>query len=85
VSLEKFIMSIAISGQYVFRRSIGKGTVRGGSQLVGIVYPDTKRGPVFAPAPGESFTARELFEITESVRNMAFSGVRRERKAVRRG
>jgi hypothetical protein len=73
-------MPIAISGQYVFR-----GKVQGGSEPVGIIYPDTSRVKVFAPAPGESFTERELFEITESVRKMAFSGVRRERKAVRRG
>jgi hypothetical protein len=73
-------MPIAITGQHVFR-----GKVEKDSEPVGILYPDTTRGKVFAPAPGESFTERELFEITGSVRKMAFSGVRRERKAVRRG
>ena|GEM_PF-5404641 len=48
-------------------------------------HPVPNASYLYAPAPGESFTERELFEITESVRKMAFSGVRRERKAVRRG
>jgi hypothetical protein len=62
-------MPIAIKGQYVFR---GKA-VKGDSIPVGITYPDTTRGKIFAPAPGESFTERELSEISQLVKNMAFS------------
>jgi hypothetical protein len=72
-------MAIAISGQYVFRRSIRKGTVRGGSRLVGMIYPDTTQGRVFAPALGESFSQKELFVIAEFVKNSAFSRLGRKR------
>ena len=75
-------MAIAISRQYVFRRSIREGTVRGGSRLVGMIYPDTTRGRVFAPAPGESFSQEELFEISELIKNSAFSRLGRKRSAV---
>ena len=71
-------MSIAISGQYIFRGKAG-----GGSAPVGIIYPDTTRGKVFAPAPGESFTETELFEIAEIAKNAAFS-VGRKRRTLKR-
>jgi hypothetical protein len=67
-------MSITISGQYVFR-----GKARDDSEPVGIIYPDTTRGRVFAPTPGESFTELELSEISELVKKMAFSHHRRNR------
>jgi len=78
-------MSIAISGQYVFRRSIRKGTVLGGSRLVGMIYPDTTQRRVFAPALGESFSQEELFEISELVKNSAFSRLGRKRRTLKRG
>jgi hypothetical protein len=43
-----------------------------------MIYPDTIRGKVFAPAPGESFTERELFEIAEFAKNAAFSRLGRK-------
>jgi len=67
-------MPIAITGQYVFRGKVEKDSV-----LVGIIYPDTTRGRVFAPAPGESFTERELSEISQLVKKMAFSRLGRKR------
>jgi hypothetical protein len=67
-------MAIAIKGQYVFR-----GEAKKVSAPVGMVYPDTTRGKVFAPAPGESFTSEELFEISEFVKNTVFSRLRRSR------
>ncbi|HEV7511849.1 MAG TPA: hypothetical protein VGO27_09120 [Candidatus Acidoferrum sp.] len=78
-------MAIAISGQYVFRPPIRKGSVRESSRLVGTICPDATFGKVFVPTTGEGFTHQELCEIAEFVRKMAFSGVRRERKAARRG
>jgi hypothetical protein len=72
-------MAVAITGQYVFREKAGEG-----SAPVGIIYPDTTRSKVFAPAPGESFTLRELSEISGLVKNMAFSRVGRRRRAVMR-
>jgi hypothetical protein len=56
-------MSIAITGQYVFRGKVEKDSVP-----VGIIYPDTSRGKVFASAPSESFTPQELCEIAEFVK-----------------
>jgi hypothetical protein len=70
-------MAIAISGQYVFRPPIRKGSVRGGSRLVGIIYPDTTVGKVFVPTTGEGFTHQELFEISGLVKNAAFAPRRR--------
>jgi hypothetical protein len=64
-------MAIAISGQYVFRPPIRKGTVRGGSRLVGIIYPDTTVGKVFVPTTGEGFTHQELSEISRLVKNLS--------------
>ena len=72
-------MAIAISGQYVFRK-----TANDRSSPVGIIYPDTSRGKVFASAPGESFTHQELCEIAEFAKNAAFSRVGRRRRAVMR-
>ena len=71
-------MPIAITGQHVFR-----GKVEKDSEPVGILYPDTTRGKVFAPAPGESFTETELFEIAEIAKNAAFS-VGRKRRTLKR-
>jgi hypothetical protein len=64
-------MAIAITGQYVFRGKANKGSVP-----VGIIYPDTTRGKLFAPAPGESFSYQELIEISEFVKNIVFSHLR---------
>jgi hypothetical protein len=61
-------MSIAITGQYVFRSKTGEG-----SAPVGMIYPDTTQGMVFASAPGESFTHQERYEIAEFVKNKGFS------------
>jgi hypothetical protein len=66
-------MSIAITGQYLFR-----GRPRNDSEPVGIIYPDTTRGKVFASAPGESFTHQELCEIAEFAKNKALSRVGRK-------
>ena len=77
-------MSIAISGQYVFRRLSRKGSVRGGARLVGTIYPDTTLGKVFVPTTGEDFTHQELYEIAEFAKNAAFSRVGRRRRAVMR-
>jgi hypothetical protein len=72
-------MSIAISGQYVYRPAVRKGTTSGGSRLVGIIYPDTTLGKVFVPMTWEGFTYEELFEISEFVKNAAFSLPRKRR------
>jgi hypothetical protein len=47
--------------------------VRGGSRLVGTIYPDTTVGKVFVPTTGESFSHQELYEIAEFVKNKVFS------------
>jgi len=66
---------IAIKGQYVFRDK--------GSAPVGIIYPDTTRGKVFAAAPGESFSHQELIEISEIVRSTTFSRYSQRRRKTR--
>jgi hypothetical protein len=71
-------MAIAISGQYVFRRLIRKGSMRGSSRLVGTIYPDTTLGKVFVPTTGEDFTHQELYEIAEFVKNKTFSRLSRK-------
>jgi hypothetical protein len=57
-------MPIAITGQYIFRGKVDENSVP-----VGMIYPDTSRGRIFAPAPGESFSQEELFEIAEVVKH----------------
>jgi hypothetical protein len=71
-------MALAVTGQYVFR---GK-EVEKDSVPVGMICPDTSRGKVFEPTPGESFTHQELVEIAELVKKTAFAP-RRHRNRVR--
>ena len=70
---EDMSIAIVIKGQYLFR-----GRPQNDSEPVGIIYPDTSRGKVFAAAPGESFTHQELCAIAEFVKNKAFSRLGRK-------